>query len=142
MKNIVKLLLIIVLITNYCFAWFFDMEVSLDDSSSHAPYCREKDECSINKWYEMAPKWIIGIEKTRSWSQYIQSIIVYLLGFTSIIWVLYIIYSWLNIFWAFDAGDGEKVKKSKSIILSVLMWITIMWLAYSIVVFIEKIVNV
>lgn len=53
------------------------------------------------------------------------------MSFISIIGVLYIIYAGFQVM--IGAGDEEKMKKAKNIILYVVIGIIIMWLAYSIV---------
>lgn len=51
--------------------------------------------------------------------------------FISIIAVLYIIYAGFQIL--IGAGDEEKMKKAKNIVLYVTLGIILMWLSYSIV---------
>ncbi len=64
-------------------------------------------------------------------SEFIQKIVIYLLGFISIIAVIYIIYAGFQIM--IGGWDEEKVKKSKNIILYVFLGMALMWFAYSIV---------
>jgi type IV secretory pathway VirB2 component (pilin) len=59
------------------------------------------------------------VETGQSASEFIQNIIVYLIGFISIVAVVYIIYAGFNILTG--TGDEEKIKKSKSIILYVVI---------------------
>lgn len=53
------------------------------------------------------------------------------MGFISIIAVIYIIYAGFQLM--IGAGDEEKMKKTRQIILYVILGIMIMWLAYPIV---------
>ncbi len=69
-------------------------------------------------------------------SEYAQDVVLYFLSFISIIAVIYIIYAGFQIL--IGGGDEEKMKKAKNIILYVIVGIIIMWLAYSIVEWIMK----
>lgn len=128
-KNILKfsIFLSLFFISFSASAWFFDDLFSW--SWPRNPYW--------NNWYDLA-SWtnevkntVIGIETNRKFSEYVQDIVIYLLSFVSIIAVIYMIY------WGFimmiSAWDEEKLKKTKNIIIYVIVWMTIMWLAYSIV---------
>jgi type IV secretory pathway VirB2 component (pilin) len=53
------------------------------------------------------------------------------MGFISIVAVIYIIYAGFQLM--IGAGDEEKMKKTRQIILYVILGIMIMWLAYPIV---------
>lgn len=53
------------------------------------------------------------------------------LGFVTLIAVLYVVYAGFQVLTA--GGDEEKLKKGKAIIIQVVIGVTIMWLAYSIV---------
>ena len=64
-------------------------------------------------------------------TEYAQQIITYLMGFISIIAVLYIIYAGFQLM--IGAGDEEKMKKTRQIIIYVILGILVMWLAYPIV---------
>jgi hypothetical protein len=65
--------------------------------------------------------------------------VIYLLGFLALISVIYIIYAGFQIL--IGAGDDEKVKKAKNIILYVGLGLIVIALAYPIVTFIFGIVN-
>lgn len=111
-----------------------------DDDDPVVPYCKD-DECWLDEGIELVKEGINDMETERPFSQYVQDIIIYLLTFISIIGVIYIIYAWfqLMIGWAWD--DSEKMKKTKNIILYVLAGIVLMWLAYSIMIFIIDVLN-
>jgi len=99
-------------------------------NNSDVIYC-QNNECSLEEWTKIVKNDINSIEKQRTLSVYIQDVIKYLLTFISILAVIYIIYAWFKILTS--AGDDESVKKSKTTIVSVLIWIVIIWLAYAIV---------
>lgn len=64
----------------------------------------------------------------------------YFLSFVSLVAVIYIIYAGFQLM--ISAGDEEKMKKTKNIILYVVAGILIMWLSYGIVKWIIDLVGV
>lgn len=72
-------------------------------------------------------------------STYISGIVVYLLSFIYLIAVILIIYAWFNLLtWVWDE---EKAKKSKTMIIYVVIWISIIFLANPIVWFIMQVLS-
>jgi len=67
-------------------------------------------------------------------SEFIQNVVQYLLTFISIIAVVYIIYAGFRILTSSWSDDA--LKKSRTTIVYVFIWIVIIWLAWSIVLFI------
>lgn len=101
-------------------------------------YCTWK-QCSLENWTKVVKSWIDWIEKNRTASVYIMAVIKYLITFISLLAVIYIIYAWFRILtWAWEE---DQVKKSKQTILWVMIWIVIIWLAYSIVLWIMQVVT-
>ncbi len=94
-------------------------------------YCRDGQNCWLEKWIWMVKDGIDGIETKVPASVYIQRIIVYLMTFITIIAVIYIIYAGFRIL--IGAGDDEAQTNAKKIIISVFLWIALMWLSYVIV---------
>jgi type IV secretory pathway VirB2 component (pilin) len=141
MKIISRILLIFIL-SFWAFnintnAWFFSDLITEAEPKVHID-CEEQ-ECNLLTWTNIVRDSVTWIEKERTLSQYIQDIVVYLLGFLSIIAVLYIIYAWFRILvWA---GEEETLKKQKGTILYVIIWLAVIWLAYPIVLFIVNILN-
>lgn len=86
---------------------------------------------NLDAWLDEVKGTVDWIETNRFFSEYIQDVVVYLLGFVTIIAIIYMIY-W-GIIMMTSAWDEEKVKKTKSIITYVIIWICVIWLAYSIV---------
>lgn len=132
MKKINKFLLFFVILFSFTFSplywWTFDNITGWDSAKS--PYCTQW-ECWLKNWIADT-KWSLeNIEKERPTSVYLQDIIKSAMTYITIIAVLYIIY------WGFlmmtSWWDEEKQKKTKTIIVSVTIWIIIMWLAGSIV---------
>lgn len=141
MKIISKVLLMVILsFTTFSIntnAWFFEDLFEESQPKVHID-CGEQD-CNINTWTELVKNSVTWIETERTLSEYIQDVVVYLLWFLSIIAVLYIIYAWFRILvWAWDE---DNLKKQKNTILYVVIWISIIWLAYSIVKLIIDILN-
>lgn len=102
-------------------------------------YCDGTDECSLTGWIDAIKGSLWGIETTRSARTYIQDVVKYLLGFISLIAIIYIIYSWFMIM--VGNGDEEKLKKSKQTILYVVIGIAVMWMAYPITLFVMQVLN-
>lgn len=94
-------------------------------------YCRDGDDCSLESWINEVKEGINDIKKDKKFSEWIQDVVKYLLTFISIIAVIYIIYAWFKVLTS--AGNDDEVKKSKTTITSVLIWMVIIWLAYAIV---------
>lgn len=128
-KNILKVLLIGVLaiIIPYVFA-----DDNIFSDTWELPYC-DNNDCWYQSWVKKV-KWMIdNAETSKTLSEYIQDVVVYLLTFISIIAVIYIIYAWFRIliWW----WNDESVKNSRKTILNVAIWIVIIWLAFSLVSF-------
>jgi len=95
--------------------------------------------CNIATWIKNVEGKVNGIRKD-SFSVYIQQVTVQILKYISIIAVIYIIYAWFRILtWAWEE---EVLKKQKSTIIYVIIWMAVIWLAYSIIAFIAKILSV
>lgn len=102
-------------------------------------YC-QWDSCWLDKWVDLVREelddWIRKDEKA---SVYIQQVVVYILWFVTLIAVLYIIYAWFMILTS--AWDTDKREKQKKILISVFIWILVIWLSYAIVNFIISILD-
>lgn len=138
MKTFIKIFFLIFLSFYTILAqasWVSDI---FNDSNPTTPYCQDW-ECSLDSWITVMKAWINDIEKDRKASVYIQDIIKYVLTFVTLLWVIYIIYSGFQIM--ISAWADDKVKKSKSTIFYIFMWIVLIWLAYPIVNFMLKLLN-
>lgn len=98
-------------------------------------YCNDS-ECWLTEGinlvsWSLSDSWIVT---NGTASEYIQKVVAYLLGFLYVIGVIIIIYAWFNMLTA--SWDEEKFKKSKTIIIYVIIWFVIMYLAGAIVRFI------
>ncbi len=98
------------------------------------------EKCDLQEGINQVKNTINDIEKERTFSEYVQDIVWYILTFISIIAVIYIIYAGFIILTA--AWDEEKIKKTKTTILHVIIWIILIWLAYPITLFIIKALNI
>lgn len=89
----------------------------------------------FDQWVNLVREGADGSVVTNmSASDYIQRVVNYLLTFVTIIAVIIIMYAWFKVLTS--AWDEEKASSAKKIIISVAVWILIMWLAYAIVKFI------
>ena len=136
-KNIFLVLVIILSFSYYTDSFWESFTDLFNSKSSNVIYC-SWDECGLDSWMQAVRDWVDWIEKDRKVSTYIQDIIKYLMTFITIIAVLYIIYAWFKILTS--AWEEETQKSQKKTIISVAIWIIIIWLAYSIVDFVIRII--
>jgi magnesium-transporting ATPase (P-type) len=137
MQNIKKIFLILITfsllftnISNVFWSLFDEKETSI-------PYCQD-GECWLDKWIEQLKK-LDDVETERKASVYIQDIVEYSLGFIYLIAVILIIYAWFHILtWIWDE---EKAKQSKTMIVYVIIWLLIIFLAWPITKFILNILT-
>lgn len=109
-----------------CNGWF-----SFSSNCDVKPvYCQNGD-CSLTKWVDATGKAVDGLLSNTPLSQYAQQVVSYFLAFVSLIAVIYIIYAGFQLM--IGAGDEEKMKKTKNIIIYVVVGIIIIWLAFGIV---------
>ena len=113
-------------------AWFFEPE------TPKVHYCAS-GECGLKQWITVLKGGLTDIVTDRTLSQYIQDLVRYLLMFVTIVAVIYIIYAGFQIM--IGGGEEDKVKKWKETIKYVLIGIVVMWLAYSFVAWLLKLLN-
>lgn len=108
------------------------------DNPQKIQYCDWTDwtECSLSWWISQVKGQVIWIETERTFSKYIQDVIAYLIWFLFFIALVYVLYAWFKIL--VSSWEEEELKKSKSIIAYVIIWIILIFLAYSIVSFVMK----
>lgn len=115
----------------------FNLGSIFSDWTPEIPYCNDND-CWIDKWID-AVSWVNGLVIWTKASVYFQSVVKYILGFIYLIAIFLITYAWFNtLTWAWDE---EKAKKSKTMIIYVIVWITIIFLAGPIVNFVLDILT-
>lgn len=138
MKTILKILTVWLLIL-FSFSGTSASIISTWDNAKTNINCDGDANCDLQGWVKLVKDSIEDIEKERKFSDYIQDIVQYILGFISLVAVIYIIYAgFMILIWAWDE---EKLKKSKQTILYVIIWIVLIWLAYSIVAFVMDMLN-
>lgn len=127
MKYILSIILFIFTLFSFSFvwntveAWFITWWWNVE-----TPYCRPGDKCWIKEWVD-AIKDIDAIEKDKKASDYVQNVVKFILWFLALIATLLVIYAWFNLLtWVWDE---EKAKKSKQIILYVILWTLIVFIA-------------
>ncbi len=110
-------------------AWFLDEFI--DGGSPDIRFCEDEDECGLDAGIEYTKEGLWdNVVTDRTASEYIQDIIIYILMFVSIIAVIYIIWAGFQILTG--NGDEEKLKKARTTIIYVLLWIVLIWLAWPI----------
>ena len=112
------------------------------------PYCNGEDaewnpECGLQQWIDTVGE-VGGFKRTKiddegntvtlGLSDFIQDIVAYILTFVSLLAVLYIIWAGFQIL--IGNGEEEKLKKSKTTILYVIIGIVVIWLAWPITIFV------
>ena len=88
----------------------------------------------IEKPKQIVKNNIDWINTNQSFVDFVQDIVAYILTFISLIAVLYIIYAWFSILVSW--WNDEVQKKQKKTIFSIIIWIILIWLSYTIVNFI------
>jgi len=128
MKMIARVLSILVLIfiTSFSDIIWYDV---FSDPEIKIPYA--SDNNSLEHWVEIAGEWIKDvINDGRLFSEVIQDMVIYFLGFITLIAVIYIIYAGFRILTS--SWEEEVIKKSKSTIMYVIIGILVIWFAWTI----------
>ncbi|PIE85481.1 hypothetical protein CSA08_01845 [Candidatus Gracilibacteria bacterium] len=126
LKLILSLFLFFGFITGFVYGGFSDF---FTDESVDNPY---KDKgYNLSGGLKEVKDTVDLIETDRRFSEYIQDVVKYLLGFVTVIAIIYMIYGGFTMM--ISAGDEEKVKKTKNIIIYVIIGIFVIWIANSIV---------
>jgi len=121
------------------FAWTFTSGWANDKVIYCEPGSVNWKDCNIDNWVWIVSDWVNNIKKDTTFFQYVQDMLIYIMWFVALLWVLYIIYAWFGMM--HDNWDGSKVKKSKSTITYVLLWIIVMFAAYPLIKWILVLVN-
>jgi hypothetical protein len=136
MRILVNFFLVLFTFSIFMFSDAFALSIFRDNSK--IIYCQD-GECSLDEWIDVVKRDLNDLETNRTASQYVQDIVRYLLTFITIIAVFYIIYAWFKILTS--AWSDDEITKSKTTIVSVLVWIVIIWLSYAIVTWIIWVVT-
>lgn len=126
MKKVLSFLALLLVSISFLFisnntanAWIFS------NTKAEIPYCKW-DDCWLYEWIEAIEK-VEGIQTKEKASEYIQWIVKYILSFIALIGTIYIIYAWFTLL--VSAWDEEKTKNTKNIIIYVIIWMMIIFLA-------------
>jgi len=136
MRILINFFLVLSMFSTFMFSDAFALSIFKDNSK--IIYCQD-GECSLDEWIDVVKRDLNDLETNRTASQYVQDIVRYLLTFITIIAVFYIIYAWFKILTS--AWSDDEITKSKTTIVSVLVWIVIIWLSYAIVTWIIWVVT-
>jgi len=140
MKIYSKILLLIILFLSFfnISNWWIFSDL-LKDNWPEIHYCQDDDDCWIDRWIIEVwdnVDWIVTDQKA---STYFQNVVKYLLTFLYLVSTILIIYSGYNLLtWI---GDEDKAKKSKTMIIYVIIWILIIFLAWPIIDFVFNILT-
>ncbi len=127
LKKIITVLLFLwvslssVLYMNWAVTFFDWTEVVI-------PY--NSPELGLDNWVNLVKEGVKDINTTGTFSGTVQEIIIYLLSFVTVVAVIYIIYAGFRILTS--SGDEETIKKSKNTIIYVIIWIVVIWFAWTI----------
>ncbi|ATU05451.1 hypothetical protein BKN14_03285 [Candidatus Gracilibacteria bacterium HOT-871] len=94
------------------------------------PYCPNPGDCSLDKGIEESKGKIDGIKSDGTAADYIQDIIIYVLGFLFLITVIIII--WAGAIILTSAGNDDKVENAKKIIINCVIGMVVIFAAYPI----------
>lgn len=109
-----------------------------DDDNTSVHYCSSW-WCWLSNGVESVWAWISDLVTNKGFSDYIQEIVIFVISFISIIAVIYLIYAGFLVLTS--AWDEEKVTKTKKIMIYVILWIIIIWLAWPILSWVLWILN-
>jgi hypothetical protein len=139
MKYIISLLVfLLVWVSSFVSVWNTVSASSIfNNTTNEIPYCKSGD-CWVDEWID-AVKDINELAKSTDAATYVTGVVKYLIWFVYLIAVILIIYAWFNILTG--VWDEEKAKKSKTMILYVVIWILLIFLAWPIVDFIMNMLN-
>ena len=84
----------------------------------------------LKQWIEDVKTSIKDIDTEWKASDKIQAIVKFLLKFLTLVAVIYIIYAWFRILTS--SGEDETIKNSKKTIIYVIIWILVIWFAWTI----------
>ncbi len=137
MKYIISLIVfLLVSIASFNFVWnTFAANSIFNNTTTQIPYCKSGEKCWVKDWIEQVEK-INDLSKEKDATTFVTKVVKYIIWFTYLIAVILIIYAGFNLLtWIWDE---EKAKKSKTMILYVIIWIALIFLAWPIVNFIMK----
>ena len=139
MKYIISLLVFLLVgVSSFVSVWNTVSASSIfNNTTNEIPYCKSWD-CWVDEWID-AVKGINELAKSTDAATYVTGVVKYLIWFVYLIAVILIIYAWFNILTG--VWDEEKAKKSKTMILYVVIWILLIFLAWPIVDFIMNMLN-
>ena len=133
MKKILKIatLFLLSIISIFSFT-SINTNAGILGSSDWEIYLCKWNDCGFEQWVilvkESGIDWLDTSDKKAS--DKIQDIVKYLLWFLTLIAVIYIIYAGFRILTS--SGDDDTIKNSKKTIIYVIVWILVIWFAWTI----------
>lgn len=99
------------------------------NNSTSIEYCKG-NSCGLDQWINAVKTWIKDVDTEWTATNKVQSIVKYLLWFITLIAVIYIIYAGFRILTS--SWEDETIKNSKKTIIYVIIWILVIWFAWTI----------
>lgn len=112
----------------------YALDIFDDGSNSDVIYCKSGQNCNLEWGINQVKTNVNGIVTNQTFSEFVQDKVVFLMGFVTLIAVLYIIFSGFKILTA--GGDEKAQEGAKKTIISIFLGMLLMWLSYAIVKFI------
>lgn len=140
MKILFKLFVLFFLFISFFNIWnsAFSIKDIFNDAWPEVRYCQD-DNCWLKPWIEIVKENIDWIVTDQPASEYAQSVVKYILWFIYLVAVVLIIYAWFNLMiWLWNE---EKAKQTKTMLIYVIIWLAIIFLANSIVSFVVKVLE-
>jgi hypothetical protein len=99
-------------------------------STSNSVQLCGSDNCTVKQWALKINHKVTDIERERTFFDYVQSVLWFVVSFIYIIGTIYIIYAWfLLLMWT---GDIIASWKAKSNIIYVMVWLVVIYMAHPI----------
>lgn len=138
MKKIISLLIcFFVFFSGLSNVWAVSFESSsiFWDTKISQPYCKNPEDCGLQKWIEETKwqiKWVVNGENWQPQNavEYIQKVVSFVLSFLFALTVLLIIFAWVMILTS--AWNDDRVETAKKIIKNSVIWLLVIFLAYPI----------
>lgn len=129
MKKILRIIMLLILIIS-SFGITNAAKGLFDSEDNKKIYLCDGSDCWLEEWVKLVKTSVNWVVTEGTATDHIQKIVIYLLSFITFVAVIYIIYSWFRI--QTSSGEDEIIKNSKKTIGYVVVWIVVIWFAWTI----------